>query len=204
MRVVQVNGGSQVHHVRALRDLNVKGQRAKSLRGCRSWRPDGAKRPLVISSPPSSSATPLTRSPGAHAPTIATHPHGIRHPRRQPPPHLAHNVGSRPHGPHRRPIAARIPAAGIGLPPENFFSICSCNATPQLQIRLPLASSLSYDGPWQKSPKPHPGARKTQESAGDRRGGDTAVDGGSGAGGRCLQRCGSWWRIRDSNPWSPP
>ena len=76
---------------------------------------------------------------------------------------------------------------------HKFFSICSCNATRQLQIRLPGGSPLSYKGPLHKSPTPHPGSRKTQESAGDRKGGGATVVGGSGADGRCWQHIGSWW-----------
>ena len=85
------------------------------------------------------------------------------------------------------------PNSRDGFPPVYIFSIYSCYATPQLQIRLPSESSLSYKGPLHKSPTPHPGARKTQESAGDRKGGGAAVVGGSGADGRCWQHMGSWW-----------
>ena len=51
------------------------------------------------------------------------------------------------------------------LPSGIIFSICSCNVTPQLQIRIPLGSSLSYDRPWHTN-RPRPirerGKRKNQ------------------------------------------
>ena len=122
---------------------------------------------------------PLTRAPGAHAPSPATlPPHAT--------PHLAQTPTSA-----STPDRRSDPSSRDWVPPEIFFSIYSCNATPQLQIRLPLGSPLSYDGPRQNRPSRIRERGKTQESAGNRRGGGAAVVGGSGADGRCLQRCGS-------------
>ena len=77
--------------------------------------------------------------------------------------------GPTPHAPIEERERFGAQQQGLVIPRHKNFSTCSCNATPQLQIRIPGGSPPSYDGPSHKSPKPHPEAPRTQESAGGRR-----------------------------------